>query len=215
MPPDLVYSPSESGGKLRPVADVVYKQSVEFQSDTGNHNPRVGGSSPSSATINQTLSDDGGEQFTDACKLSAESIRPPLDLRAQIMARRAARNTPANYTLTDEEWVRQQLTRHRAIMPDWRTEKKAQSVYFIHSASGGIKIGTAIDVSKRLKGLQTAHPVKLELLAQTTGGRAVEQAYHARFAEHRLHGEWFAPHPDILAEIERLSAKADAQGYSL
>lgn len=25
-------------------------------------------------------------------------------------------------------------------------------------------------------------------------------------AAHRLHGEWFAPHPDILAEIDRLKS---------
>jgi len=33
---------------------------------------------------------------------------------------------------------------------------------------------------------------------------AFERAYHRQFAAHRLHGEWFAPHPDILAEIDRL-----------
>ena len=52
--PDLVYSASESGGKSRAVAGVVYKETLSFQADTGNHNPRVGGSSPSSATIKTT-----------------------------------------------------------------------------------------------------------------------------------------------------------------
>lgn len=32
-----------------------------------------------------------------------------------------------------------------------------------------------------------------------------ERAYHAMFKAHRLHGEWFEPHPDILAEIARLT----------
>lgn len=33
--------------------------------------------------------------------------------------------------------------------------------------------------------------------------------YHLRFAAHRHgKGEWFSPHPDILAEIERLNGKA-------
>ena len=36
----------------------------------------------------------------------------------------------------------------------------------------------------------------------------VEKEYHPRFAEHRLHGEWFHPHPDILAEIDRLNRLA-------
>lgn len=85
-----------------------------------------------------------------------------------------------------------------------------QLVYFIQSATGDIKIGMAVDVKARLKGLQTAHPVKLELLASTGGGREQEKAYHTQFADHRLHGEWFAPHPDILAEIERLKETANA-----
>lgn len=84
--------------------------------------------------------------------------------------------------------------------------KKTCYVYFIRSGAGEIKIGQAIDVQKRLAGLQTSHPHQLTLLATTDGGKPAERAYHARFAEHRLHGEWFAPHPDILAEIERLNA---------
>lgn len=79
-------------------------------------------------------------------------------------------------------------------------------VYFIQTLNGEIKIGMAQDVAKRLAGLQTAHPVKLTLLAVAEGGSEQEKAYHRQFAEHRLHGEWFSPHPDILAEIERLCA---------
>ena len=85
--------------------------------------------------------------------------------------------------------------------------RKICYVYFIRSAPGEIKIGKAIDVQKRLNGLQTSHPHRLQLLATTVGGKPAERAYHARFAEHRLHGEWFSPHPDILAEIERLNAQ--------
>lgn len=82
--------------------------------------------------------------------------------------------------------------------------------YFIAGDDGAIKIGTALDVAKRLKGLQTSHPTKLSVLASVPGGRGAEQDYHARFAEHRLHGEWFARHPDILAEIDRLNTGAVA-----
>jgi hypothetical protein len=32
-----------------------------------------------------------------------------------------------------------------------------------------------------------------------------EVAYHRLFAEHRAFGEWFEPHPDILAEVDRLT----------
>lgn len=96
-----------------------------------------------------------------------------------------------------------------ARMQTERAREEAEtSVYFIESASGGIKIGKARDVQLRLRGLQTAHPVKLTVLATTTGGDAAEKAYHRQFAEHRLHGEWFSPHESILAEIERLKGCA-------
>jgi hypothetical protein len=78
-------------------------------------------------------------------------------------------------------------------------------VYFIQAHCGAIKIGRAKDVRYRIKELQCANPRKLELLAVTLDGRR-EADYHRQFAAHRLHGEWFAPHPDILAEIERLNA---------
>lgn len=43
--------------------------------------------------------------------------------------------------------------------------------------------------------------------AATPGERKQERAYHKHFSEHRLHGEWFEPHPDIMAEIERLNSQ--------
>jgi hypothetical protein len=79
-------------------------------------------------------------------------------------------------------------------------------LYIIQSAAGPIKIGISVNPRGRLKGLQTAHPWKLSLLCVIPGGCALEAQYHARFAEHRLHGEWFSPHPDILAEIDRLNS---------
>lgn len=82
--------------------------------------------------------------------------------------------------------------------------ERGAKVYFIQSASSEIKIGKAIDVQSRLKGLQTSHPHALTVLATAPGGKTQEALYHQRFADHRLHGEWFAPHPDILTEIERL-----------
>lgn len=55
---------------------------------------------------------------------------------------------------------------------------------------------------------QLSSPVPVAILALRCGGRDVEQAYHHQFSEHRLHGEWFKPHPDILAEIERLNTNS-------
>lgn len=82
-------------------------------------------------------------------------------------------------------------------------------IYFIR-ASAAVKIGMAKDAHRRLMVLQTSHPETLTLVATCPGGRVLESEYHARFAEHRLRGEWFAPHPDILAEIERLASNPAA-----
>lgn len=86
-----------------------------------------------------------------------------------------------------------------------------RAVYFIGSEAGPIKIGMAQNVEARLISIQASSPVLLHLLATTGGGIKQERIYHRQFAAHRLHGEWFEPHPDILAEIERLTQwKLDA-----
>ena len=76
-------------------------------------------------------------------------------------------------------------------------------VYFISSEKNReIKIGfTARPVEKRLKSLQTAHPYKLKLLTIVPGTTEDEKSLHERFANIRLEGEWFKPHPDLLAFI--------------
>jgi len=76
-------------------------------------------------------------------------------------------------------------------------------VYFIRSEKNHeIKIGfTAGKVEKRLSSLQTAHPYKLQLLATMPGTMEYEKSLHERFASIRLEGEWFKPHPDLLAFI--------------
>lgn len=83
-------------------------------------------------------------------------------------------------------------------------------VYFVRAETGQVKIGVATCTTRRLRGLQTCSPVRLHLEAQTRGGATLESQYHARFAAHRLHGEWFSPHPDILAEIDRLNTTRPA-----
>lgn len=82
-------------------------------------------------------------------------------------------------------------------------------VYFVQDASGKgpIKIGTAIDVEKRLKGLQAQAPFKLKLLAVAPGGRKAEREYHFKFQIWRLHGEWFDEHATGLKQIIRTVRK--------
>ena len=86
------------------------------------------------------------------------------------------------------------------------------AVYFIRSPTA-VKIGRSKDTKRRLGVLQTGHPEPLSLAATCEGGRELERQYHDRFKDYRLAGEWFSPHPEILAEIERLSSpKASASG---
>ena len=78
-------------------------------------------------------------------------------------------------------------------------------VYFAGGDGGSIKIGMTCDVKRRLKELRVETKRDIRILAVVEGGSFRECRYHTRFAAHRAEGEWFAPHPDILAEIERLA----------
>jgi hypothetical protein len=70
--------------------------------------------------------------------------------------------------------------------------------YFVRGVGGGpIKIGqTAADPLRRVRELQVGSPVVLRLLVVLLGHRH-EAAFHSRFAAERLHGEWFAPTPEL------------------
>lgn len=91
-----------------------------------------------------------------------------------------------------------------------RSKATNRFIYFVQAENGPIKIGVASNLEKRIGNLRGSSPVKLTLLFATHGGATAEANLHHRFREHRLHGEWFAPHPDILAEIERLKETANA-----
>jgi hypothetical protein len=83
-----------------------------------------------------------------------------------------------------------------------------QFVYFIGCGiTGPVKIGIAADPNIRLATLQTGHFDDLHLLAVTRGGREGEVAYHRKFAEFKLKGEWFTRSPAIETEIARIMAQ--------
>lgn len=84
-----------------------------------------------------------------------------------------------------------------------RPARRAPSrVYFIQaSITGLIKIGVAVDPSDRLRTLQTGSPDTLSLIKTIDGDQKLEQELHRRFADDRLHGEWFHPSADLLAYI--------------
>ena len=73
-------------------------------------------------------------------------------------------------------------------------------VYFVQSGRrGSIKIGSAINVERRMTTLQTGNPDRLRLLAvikcKTRGDAMVlEKKLHKKFKRHRLRGEWYKSH---------------------
>lgn len=93
---------------------------------------------------------------------------------------------------------------HPSRQADYRPLPAIMTIYFVQSAAGPIKIGRARRLAFRLKDLQMSSPVKLEVAATVEAPPEREKEYHRQFAEHRLHGEWFSPAPEILAEIARL-----------
>lgn len=78
-------------------------------------------------------------------------------------------------------------------------------VYFVQAGTvGPIKIGTSVNVKDRMASIQVHCPEPLRLLGVTRGGLVLEQAFHRRFAAHRLHHEWFEPCPPIFKLLNQL-----------
>lgn len=77
-------------------------------------------------------------------------------------------------------------------------------IYFIQIPAGGpVKIGYTggNDALTRLATLQVGSPVPLAILGVIEGSLVDEQAWHTRFAEDRLHGEWFRPSRELARAI--------------
>src|SRR5882762_9415077 len=72
------------------------------------------------------------------------------------------------------------------------------------------KIGiTSAGIASRLRALQTSSPFPLIFVHQiaTDNPRALESALHARFADQRRHGEWFALSNKDIRWLMRYSDK--------
>jgi hypothetical protein len=70
-----------------------------------------------------------------------------------------------------------------------------------------IKVGRAVDVRKRIAGLQTGNPRPLRLLHVLPGGAELEWQLHHRLRGFRLVGEWFDGDgiPAFLQFVESLA----------
>src|SRR4051812_9870839 len=77
-------------------------------------------------------------------------------------------------------------------------------IYFIQvEGDGPIKIGTTGDhPQKRLSKIQTDCPWQVKLLGTIFGSVAQEKRMHLVLAPWKMQGEWFKPHPIVVAAIE-------------
>jgi hypothetical protein len=78
-------------------------------------------------------------------------------------------------------------------MRENRTKFSTGYVYFIRMGDDGpIKIGKAHDPAKRLFSLQTGNPLELKMLLLVRNSE-LEPAFHEKFWDYRIRGEWFYP----------------------
>src|SRR5262245_53777709 len=83
-----------------------------------------------------------------------------------------------------------------------------ECVYFVRPRGMDyVKIGETECLARRLSNLQSASPVKLEVLGVIPPGRVLEGELHRRFARHWVRGEWFRLDPDVLEYIDRSTDK--------
>jgi hypothetical protein len=88
--------------------------------------------------------------------------------------------------------------------------EKNDHVYFARRGEV-VKVGHSTQPEKRLRLLETQSGLALDEVVLTLGGRALEQRYHRRFADHRDKGEWFTMCPEIRDEMDRLIAESESE----
>ncbi|MDH2429332.1 GIY-YIG nuclease family protein [Sphaerisporangium sp. TRM90804] len=76
-------------------------------------------------------------------------------------------------------------------------QRSATSVIYFIQRGDLIKIGYSENLARRVQALHGDR-----VLLALAGTRAHESALHELFKEHRVKGEWFRGHPDILSFIE-------------
>ena len=92
------------------------------------------------------------------------------------------------------------------IHKDGPNAKGNTRVYFIWSPElRRVKIGWSEKTKLRLKNLQGASGMRLQLIGTIDGGRSMEKVLHERFADYRILGEWFSA--EILPDLYELIAE--------
>lgn len=86
--------------------------------------------------------------------------------------------------------------RARVRARKWAKTQGDSYIYVIASGpEGPVKVGLAIDPDRRLKEIQTGHPVRLAIFAErqvkASLVRQIEHECHVRLKDLRSNGEWF------------------------
>lgn len=99
----------------------------------------------------------------------------------------------------DAAWVKQNEAK---CLGTWTPKPQRwcemSRVYFIQDGDA-IKIGIGLDPDRRMKDLQAGNPRKLSLIGSYIG--TDELALHKKFAEYRIHREWFRDNSELRALI--------------
>lgn len=89
-----------------------------------------------------------------------------------------------------------------------------ETVYFISSENGPIKIGKAKNVMSRLSALQTSNPETLSILGILFGKEGIERRIHEQFSDLRLKGEWFKREVPLIEFISKNTVPVEAATIS-
>jgi hypothetical protein len=154
------------------------------------------------AALARQRNEEVGKAHPGDAGLEAILARPSRAKRPPVTAEEKARRHRIQVLERRKRWCERELALLRAGTLE--ATVKETFVYFVAARGGPIKIGSSMNPKRRIASLQTTHPRQLRLMVAVPGGAALEREYHRRFAAHRLEGEWFERHPDIMAEITRL-----------
>jgi hypothetical protein len=136
---------------------------------------------------------------------------PADELEAWVVYNAGFTDPSRRLNISRAEWGdRMRRLRERALgeKPKMWSDKsgfrsKDGFVYFIQSQDGAgpVKIGHAKRPGRRLAGFQCGSPVILRIIGVEPAPPIRERALHEKFAEHRLHNEWFYPAMEVLEYI--------------
>ncbi len=112
------------------------------------------------------------------------------------------------------KWVVPAISERLSEVRNPHYQKSGDFIYFLQAEDVGlIKIGTTRHVIKRIAGLQTSCPTRLNLIGLIDGNSDLESQIHHEFRSERRHGEWFYPSERLLWWISILDDLGSQEIY--